>query len=251
MEFFEPTLPDLQDRLPSWWSQDPVSELGLHLGVFAALTDELAARAEAVYRNTRLATASDEAVREEWAYVYGVQNEQLPSTVEQLRAFISARAAEDGSLPSLITTLLTLIATPINLVGTVLLFDAGGAGLTFPVSGTGIGPLFQNPPPARPNLFFPIDGSGIAFPRGGDDFPADGTGLIFAFDGTGIPFPPVVDLTFGIGSLVDVDENISGRFFTVSTRSYLAFDRGAVKRTIGRYRPVHLLAPVYVETNTP
>lgn len=123
MDYFDPSLQDLQDTLPDWYAaSDPASEMGLLLAALAALADELAAKGETIYADQSLSTATDAALRSEWAPLYGAGNEQLPLDTETLRAYLQARAAEDGTLGGLEEALLALLRRPENNVGTPILF---------------------------------------------------------------------------------------------------------------------------------
>lgn len=245
MDLLDPALPDLQDAV--WeWSQaaNPRSVLYAFLASWGALLDELAATAGQIADDANMATASDTALRNEYAPLWGVANEQLPADTGQLRDYLQARAAEDGSIGSLIRTLTTLIARDPNLTGTELHFDGGGAGLTFPADGTGL--LLFEQTPGIANLTFPADGTGLTFPPA-LTFPADGSGLTFD-----LAFPALGGLTFGTGAspFFDITEQFTAHTLTFTVKGWLAFDRGAVKRALDRFRPGDVLPVIYIETNT-
>lgn len=226
MDFFDPALGDLQDAVPSGWAgaRDPNGELYKWLAALAQLVDELALAVEQDYRNTSIDTADLEALLFEYAWAYGVNAEEAPLGAQALRAYIKARASEDGSPESLRRTLLAILRVPPNTGGTVLIFPADGSGLTFPADGSGIGPLYGGDLDAAGALTFPTDGSGLLFP-------ADGSGIVF-------PTDPV-------GWLL-IDEFAT--FFQVTTRDWLAFNRPAFLRAMTRHRPSHTLPPVLIET---
>lgn len=147
--FFEPALDDLNASLPAWWAQgNPASELAIILGVVAGLVDELAVAVEQIHLDQGIATASEDALIYEWAVLLGAEGEQLPDNQDALRAYLIARAGEDGSLESLFSTLLALLE-PTNRDSAV---------------------------PERDGLHFPTDESGVHFPD-------DGTGLTFPAQG--------------------------------------------------------------------
>lgn len=145
---FPPALELLVDALPTWWATDlPTSEISILLQAFGELADELAVAFEQIYLDQTLETASGSALQSQWAVIYGVSNEQLPPTVDALRGYLQARAADDGSTIALENTLLALLSNPAN--GTL----STGA-LTFAIDGSG--------------LTLPADGSGLAFPAAPD-----------------------------------------------------------------------------------
>lgn len=148
LEHFTEAADDLRANLPARWAQEvPGSELSILCDVLGELLDELATAVESVHADQALSTAGAPALLTEWAYIYRADNEQLPPTVDALRAYLQARAAEDGTIDSLENTLLSLLVTADNpgFPGTV--------GLRFPADGSG--------------LDFPADGSGLTFPSGG------------------------------------------------------------------------------------
>lgn len=223
-DFFDPALPDLQEALPTWWAgaRDPAGELYKWLDATADLVDDLSATFERTYLNTRLATADLEALLFEWGYVYGIRAEEAPLGEDVLRAYIRARASEDGSPESLRRTLLAILQVPPNTAGTVLTFDPGGAGLTFPAGGSGL------------TMYGSIDDGAGAL-----TFPVDGTGLAFPSNGSGVTFPTDV-----VGWLL-IEEFPT--FFRVTVKDWLTFNRAAFLRAMVRHRPSHTLPPVLVE----
>lgn len=159
MDVFSPAIDELVDSLPAWTARDvPTSELRILLEVLAQLVDDLSGQMEGIYADQSLSTARDEALRSEWARVYGVENEQLPTVTAYLRAYMQARAADDGSAAALERILLTLLQDPAN----DAIADTGGF-LTFPADGSG--------------LHWNADGSGLHFSAEGkvdiDEQPTD------------------------------------------------------------------------------
>jgi Putative Ig domain len=238
---FEEALVDLQDHLPYWWeSRNPESALYSLLSAGGALLDELAWLFEKPFLNSVLDTADEEGLLRNFAYAWGLENEQLPPTTEQLRAYIKACAESDGSLNSLVATLTALLETPVNVTGgPILTFPGGGEGLTFPTNGAGL-PLYQFEPGEEPKaaLVFPANGEGLHFPvlpsllpsdnmigDTGETAPGAGPGLIFSQNG-----------------FVAVQPNTPGPYqFTVEVCSWLTFDRKAFQRAVERYEPADCL----------
>lgn len=141
MDFYDQALEPLRETLPAWWDRDrSTSELTRLLTAFAELVDALAAAVEGIYADQALTTSRDEALRREWAVLYGAGSEQLPTNTETLRAYLTARAAEDGSIASLEETLLSLTRNPANTTVErgYLIFPAAGTGLLFPADGSAI-----------------------------------------------------------------------------------------------------------------
>lgn len=226
MEFFDAALEDLQDNLPQWWAQhDPASELYKLLVALAPFSDELAEAAEGIFADQRLVTARDterdDALRTEWALLFGASNEQLPTETELLREYLRLRAEDDGSRLALEAMLLALLRNPENDAGTTLTFDAGGAGLTFPADGSGLA-MFELVPEGG-FLTIPVDGSGV-------EIPADGSGVL-------IPDT----------ARVEVIEDFADHTFTVNVREILFFDRALFARAVDRGRLASLLPPTIVE----
>lgn len=239
---------DLQDHLPRWWrTDDPASELYKVLSAFAAQIDGLSDFFDSVYLDSSVTTATDRGLRRIYAFAYGVQQEQLPQTVEALRGYIQARAAEDGSTASLIATLMALLNTPVNIQpGSPVMFPASG-GLTFPASNQGI-TLWQydshNLP--SPGLVFAADGSGLRFPTDPQTIPGE---AVIVADGT-TPIGSGPGLVFATNGFISIIEDFAHFAFTVRVKSYLAFDRAAFARAIERFRPAHLLPARIVEVNS-
>lgn len=226
LTLFGESIEDLRDALPQWWATaEAGSELALQLGVLAELIDELSAEAEGIYADMSMATARADALREEWALLYGAASEQLPPTAEALRAYLQARAGEDGTIRSLERALLALLATEVNNTGTPLHFPSDGSGLHFPSDGSGIGPLYQYSFAGANALRFPDDGSGLQFPEhaGALEFPT--------------------------GGRVEIHDHPSDNTLEVDVRSFLAFDRAAFARAVERHRPADYLPPVIRETS--
>jgi hypothetical protein len=241
---FEHSLVDLQNHLPLWWaSRNAEAILYQLLAAGGALLDELAWLFENPYLNSVLDTATGEGLLRNFAFAWGLENEQLPPTVEQLRAYIKACAEADGSLESLIRTLTALLETPVNTTGgSVLIFPAGGEGLTFPENGSGL-TLYQFAPGEGPKagLFFPSNGEGLHFPVYPSSLPSDN--MIGATGET----PPGAGpgLVFSQNGFVAVKPNTPGPYqFEVEVCSWLTFDRKAFQRAIERYEPADCLPAV-------
>jgi hypothetical protein len=225
LEFFDDALGQLQDALPQWMAKDRAgSELALFLQMLAENVDALSSELEGVHADQALETSRDEALRTEWAPLYGISREDLPLDTEVLRAYLQARASEDGSVGSLEEALLALLRRPENDTGTELVFPAGGAGLTFPADGSGL-TMFEHTQ-ERSYLRFPADGSGLVFP-------ADGSGLVFP-----------------TSSRLEITEDFADSRLDVTVRNYLVFDRPAFARAVARFRQAHQVAPTITETSS-
>ncbi len=215
LDYFDDALEDLSAALPSWWAhQDPASELAKLLAALAPFSDAISAAIEGIFADQRLETARDEALRTEWAPLYGAGNEQLPTSTEMLRDYLQQRAAEDGSVQSLENALLALLRRPENDEDTSPVLDA-----VFPADGSGL-VLFQ-PTIERPYLAFPADGRGV-----------------------------LLDATFpnGIGRL-EVTEQFSDHRFVVTVRDFLVFDRPAFARAVDRHRMASQFPATITETS--
>lgn len=220
---FETGLEDLQEHLPSWWrSQDSSSELYKVLDAFGLLLDTINTIWEQPYLDAVIDTASEQGLRRNFAFAWGLLNERLPTVAPQLAAYIKARAAEDGSIQSLINTLTALINNPANAGGPVLTFPAGGGGLTFPTDGSGL-VLYEYTTQPTPALTFAADGTGLTFP-------ADGSGLVLS------SYAPVQFLP-----------NYSTYTLTVKVLAFLSFDRQAFARAVARFVPPDWLPAVIQE----
>lgn len=216
---FEAALSDLQDHLPSWWpTSNPTSQMYKLLAGVASVIDQLSNLFEQPYLDEVITTASQTGLFRNFALAWGLQNEQLPTVTSQLAAYIQARAAETGSLQSLINTLTALVNQPVNQGGPVLTFPAGGGGLTFPANGSGLIMYQYTSPQLAP--VFPADGSGLTFP-------ADGSGI-----------------TLGAVAWIDLLPNYSTYTLTVKVLEYLAFDRNAFTRAVNRFQPADWLPSV-------
>lgn len=222
LEFFEDAIGQLVENLPAWWATAGPGELRILLEALAELVDELSEQIEGIYADQALSTARDEALRSEWAPLYGVSREDLPLETENLRAYLQARAQEDGSVASLEGALLAILHNPSNDVGSELVFPAAG-GLTFPADGSGL-TLFER---AREALRFPADGTGLIFPE-------DGSGLIFT----------------AATSWLEISEATADDRLDVTVRDFLVFDRAAFARAVNRFRFAHMFAPTITETPT-
>lgn len=217
MEFFDSIRGPLDDSLPQWWAhREPTSELNYLLQAIAESSDELAAAMEDVYADQALSTATDSGLRTEYAVLYGAASESLTAmTTEQLRSYLQARAAEDGSRTSLESTLLGMLHNDANDVAqATLTLDT-----TFPASG---GITLWQASPDRAYLQFASDGSGLALTA---TFPAS-------------------------NGRVEVIERFADSRIDVNVRSYLAFDRAAFARAVARFRQAHHFASVITETSS-
>lgn len=250
LDHFEPALQRLINELPAHLQGaiDPAAELRKWLTALAEQIDDLSAKAEQVYTDARLATASRDGLIAEWVLVYGLGNEIANLTTEQLRGYIEQWIACDGTTQSILNLLTAIInLNPANNGGPLLTFDAGGAGLTFDAGGAGVGPLYQyaTKPDQTVGFVFPGDGSGLTFPDQALYFPVDGSGLTF-----GLTFPNVPDLTFPNNAWVVITEAFSSYALAVTAKSYLAFNRPAFLRAINRFSQAHVAPVTYSEVNT-
>ena len=120
---FTPALYETQSYLPGWWQQyNEASNLYKLLKAQGMVTDSVAALFDLVYANAVLETASNQAIYDEWAYVWDVQQEFAPPgspetifTAPELIAYIHLLAQSTGSTESLITSLLFLLESPANI----------------------------------------------------------------------------------------------------------------------------------------
>lgn len=247
---FEPALADLQDHLPGWWAtSDPSSTLYQLLDAIGVVLDRVSAGWQQAYTDQVLTTASPTGLRRNFAFAWGLENEQLPAFQQQLVAYIQARAQEDGSLASLINTLTSLVDTPANVTGGPLLtFPAGGGGLTFPADGSGL-TLYQfaanDPPSTMTGLQFPAGGGGLIFPIDPGAVASDNT---IIDDGT-IPIGAGPGLTFASNKFVQIQPSPSTYRMTVKVQSWLAFDRAAFARAVERFQAADWLPALVVETS--
>jgi hypothetical protein len=249
-EDFAPALEDLQDHLPTWWeSRNPEAVLYQLLQAGGIGLDELAWLFEDPFLDSVLTTATEEGLLRNFAFAWGLANEQLPPTVEQLRAYIEARAKADGSLASLVRTLFALLNTTINTTGgTVLTFPAGGEGFTFPSNGSGL-VLYQFTPGAGPSagLVFPSNGEGLHFPLLSLALPSDNmvgnTGEVTPGAGPG--------LIFSQNEYILIEPNTPVPYqFVVNVLNWLTFDRKAFARAVERYQPAESLTAIILEVET-
>jgi hypothetical protein len=234
MSNFTPALEEMQSYLPGWWQQyNETSNLYKWLSALGMLTDSVAKAFDEVYTNGNLSTATAQAIYDEWAYVWGVQQEFAPPgaeetifTAPELVAYIKLLAQATGSTESLITSLLELLETPVNTTGTSLEFPENGEGLEFPENGEGL-LLFQ------PTLFYP----GLLFPPSGE-------GLLFPENGEGLQFPT--------GTLaLEIVEEDTPYHFIVRVQEGLAFNREAFRRAVERQQMAHLTFTIEEINNTP
>lgn len=249
MGSFPAALPKLQASLPQWLAAgDPTSEMFKTLAAAAAQQDELGATFDSVSDGRSLLTCSQEDLYEQYAYVYGLQNEQAAPTPQALRTLLIAMAAADATVNGTLNVLIALLSTPQNVAGgTVLLFDAGGAGLTFPADGSGlttyqfvVGQSFL----PQVGLQFNADGTGVLFPP-----PADGATLdtVIPADGSGVVLSSPAPLYFQQFGLVAIIPDPDDATYEVRVGSYLQFDRPTFARLVNRLRPSHLYAPTIKE----
>jgi hypothetical protein len=223
MSNFTPALEEMQSYIPGWWQQyNETSNLYKWLAALGMLTDSVAAAFDEVYTNGNLSTASAQAIYDEWAYVWGVQQEFAPPgaaetifTAPELVAYIKLLAQATGSTESLITSLLALLETPVNLIGTPLEFPIGGEGIEFPENGEGL-VMFQ-PSTFHYGLLFPPSGAGLFFPENGE----------------GLEFPG------GVPALEIIEED-SVYHFIVRVNGALSYNHEAFKRAIERQQMAHL-----------
>jgi hypothetical protein len=233
---FEASLVDLQDHLPYWWeSRNPEAALYSLLSVFATQIDALAWLFEWSYLNSVLNTASKEGLLRNFAFAYGLEDEQLPPTAERLREYIRACAEMDGSLPGLLRVLMAVIGAnaAVNTTGgAVLTFPAGGEGLTFPLNGSGL-TMYQFAPGEGPKagLTFPANGEGLHFPVLPSLLPSDN--VIGATGET----PPGAGpgLTFSQNEYLLVTQGPGEYEWTIEVLNWLTFDRNAFRRAVERY----------------
>lgn len=244
---FEAALVDLQDHLPSWL--ETRTEGSVIFGVLASIgfvIDELSWIFERIFLDSALSTATEEGLLRNFAVAWGLEHEQLPSTVEQLREYIAALAESDGSLQGLVATLFALLNSPQNNTGgAILTFPEGGGGLTFPANGEGL-QMFEFLPGEGPTagLFFPADGSGLKFPVLPSILPSD---HVIGRTG-GIPPGAGPGLIFSQNQFVAVKPNTPGvHQFTVEVLNWLEFDRGAFRRAVERYQPADCLPAIIKE----
>jgi hypothetical protein len=147
MSNFTPALEEMQSYLPGWWQQyNETSNLYKWLSALGMATDSVSTAFDEVYTNGNLSTATAQAIYDEWAYVWGVQQEFAPPgaaetifTAEELIEYIHLLATATGSTESLETSLLAVMKVK---EATGLLFPANGEGLLFPANGEGL--LFPN-----------------------------------------------------------------------------------------------------------
>lgn len=241
---FEAALADLQNNLPQWWAtRDEGGTLYELLVAIGESLDALAWAFEQPYLDQSITTASEEGLLRNFALAWGVESERLPPTAQQLRAYIEARAKEDGSLQSLLTTLTALLETPQNTTGgAIVKFPAGGGGLTFPTSGAGI-TLYEFEPGHGPKggLIFPANGEGLRFPESPESLLSE-DGRLTGATGETPPGPPGVGLTFSQNGYVSILQNTPGPYeLEVETLNWLAFDRKAFQRAVERFQPAHCL----------
>jgi hypothetical protein len=232
---YEDALPSLQDHLPDWWAKDAKEDgtaesvLYLLLAALADALDGLSADLEDLSADMALVNATLDGLRSEYAYANGIDYEQLSPTVDVLRAYLQAWIGATGSKQSIISVLTAFLKTTVNITGTQLTFDAGGAGFTFPADGSGL-ILFQSTQDTV-SLIFPADGSGLIFPS------PEGTliGQVFVIDPANGGTPPGATgpgLTFPSSGWVDITEDFTNYAWTVYTKSYLTFDRAAFARAV-------------------
>ena len=245
---FEEALTDLQDHLPDWWAtRAPGAAVESLLTLWGTRIDELAWLFENPYLNSVLATADEEGLLRNFAFAYGLENEQLPPTAERLRAIITAAAEMDGSLNGLLRVLMAIIGAgeAVNITGgTILTFPGGGGGLTFPANGEGL-KLYQFAPGEAPTagLFFPLNGEGLIFPTLPLALPSDN--MIGATGG--VPPGAGPGLTFSQNEYLLIT---AGPYqLTIEVLNWLTFDRNAFRRAVERYNPADCLPAIIQEVS--
>jgi hypothetical protein len=233
---FEASLIDLQDHLPLWWETgNPEAALYSLLYTFGTQLDQLAWLFEQPYLNSVLDTANEEGLIRNFAFAYGLEQEQLPPTAERLREYIKACAEMDGSLLGLLRVLMAVIGAnaAVNTTGgEVLTFPAGGEGLTFPANGSGL-TMYQFAPGEGPKagLTFPANGEGLHFPILPSLLPSDN--MIGATGET----PPGAGpgLTFSQNEYLLVTQGPGLYEWKIEVLNWLTFDRNAFRRAVERY----------------
>lgn len=247
---FEEALVDLQDHLPYWWaSRDPDSALYSLLVPVGTLLDELAWLFEEPFLNSVLETANEQGLLRNFAFAYGLENEQLPPTTERLREYIRACSEMDGSLQGLIRILMAIIGAEaaVNTTGGSILTFPGSGGLTFPSNGEGLA-LFQFEAGHGPSggLTFPANGAGLVFPESSSALPSDNV----IGDTGGTPPGAGPGLTFAQNEYLLITQNSpSTNEFTVEVLSWLTFNRSTFRRAIERYQPADSLPGIVLEVS--
>lgn len=234
MSNFTPSLEEMQSYLPGWWQQyNETSNLYKWLSALGMVTDSVSKAFDEVYTNGNLSTASAQAIYDEWAYVWGVQQEFAPPgaeetifTAPELVAYIKLLAQATGSTESLITSLLALLETPVNTTGKALEFPLGGEGIEFPENGEGL--VMYQPSDFYYGLLFPSSGEGLLFPENGE-------GLLFP---GGVP-------------ALEIIEEDTPYHFIVRVNEALAFNREAFQRAIERQQMAHLTFTVQEFSEAP
>jgi hypothetical protein len=272
---FDPSIERVQDALWGWAAQyDPSSELYMTLAVWCDVIDSIGDDLDGIWLSRCMETALQADLLAQYAYVYGLSQEQLPPTVDQLRAYIQAVSQENGTVISLVNELMALVGAGSLTGGPVLTFPATGGGLIFPN------------PAGTSGLVWPMGGTGFMLPTSftgqsagltmwqfatvpsaGLIFPAGGGGLLFpilpligsnpyqseAMDGTTAGTvvgtgAGLLPLTFASNPFITVIQSYPS--FVVEVQSYLMFDRAAFRRAVARFQPAHLLPGTVVELNT-
>ncbi|HWT94968.1 MAG TPA: hypothetical protein VN238_18370 [Solirubrobacteraceae bacterium] len=128
----------IASALPHWWAhEDPKSELHAFIVMCALFLDELATAAEQIHADQSMQTAGLDALRSEWAVLFGADQEQQ-LTADALRAYLNARAADDGTIASLEEALYAIAEhTPDQerpVPRSVLEFPDDGSGLQLPIT---------------------------------------------------------------------------------------------------------------------
>lgn len=115
-EDFGDALLDLQAALPSWWqTRNPDSVLYGLLVSMADAANRLAQTWWQTLQDQTITTASREGLLANFAFAWGLQAEEDALGEDGLRAYIEARAQEDGSVRSLENTLRAILgANPVN-----------------------------------------------------------------------------------------------------------------------------------------
>lgn len=238
---FTEALQDMVGNVPDWWQTEPGSNLHALLKGIGESIDSLAWAFQTIYDDQSLKTATEYGLLNNFAYAWGVENERLPPTAEQLRAYIEAHTEEDGSVGSLLHTLTSLLETPQNTTGGPLLqFPAGGEGVKFPTNGEGLH-LYQFAPGDEPKggLRFPANGEGLQFPELPETLTSEET--LIADTGE-TPLGAGSGIKFTENGFCEILQNTPGAYETeVRTLNWLDFDRNAFARAVERFRQAHCL----------
>lgn len=157
LRYHRPARELLAEALPHWWRHDDDTSVLYHvLSFFAEELDKLAAIAEGIFADQSLETARFDpeaghtALRDEWALLFGAEQEELPLTsatepvkADDLRAYLQKRARENGTVRSLEEALYAFVPTIPRVAA--LTFPEGGSGIPFKTP-EGQDQTFPSPP---------------------------------------------------------------------------------------------------------